>query len=286
MGILKHFCLKNRVDATHTALAPFPLLSSSLLTGEGWGESENVVRLRTAHINRSSGASLRLFHHRSQLTLTPTLSGQGRGTRQTRRTGFTLVELLVALTILALMSMMSWRGLDTVLRSRDAAIASRDKVNRLANTLEQMSADVRSATSGRSAAPIVLGATGFAMERELAQAAGPARRATVQWQFSNNALIRTVVAQTAEQSSALTVLPNVRSWEVAVFVNGNWLPGAEWLKQQEERLRAAQSPVPQPQAGIIAGGIASANTNKILALSVKLSMPEGDVTKILLTESL
>jgi general secretion pathway protein J len=169
--------------------------------------------------------------------------------------GFTLIELLVALTIMAMMSMLAWRGLDTVLRSRDAAIAARDRITRMSNALEQMSADVRSATSGRSATPIVMGATGFAMQRELAQANGPARRATVQWQFANNALIRTVQGETPEVSSTQAVLPG-------------------------ERARNAG----QAQAGIV--GAQLPNAGKIVALSIKLSLPEGDVTKILLGESL
>jgi hypothetical protein len=77
------------------------------------------------------------------------------------------------------------------------------------------------------------------------------------------------------------VLPGVRTWEVAVFVNGNWLPAAEWIKQQEERARNTG----QPQAGIVAAP-QPPNAGKIVALSIKLSLPEGDVTKILLGESL
>jgi prepilin-type N-terminal cleavage/methylation domain-containing protein len=205
--------------------------------------------------------------------------------------GFTLVELLVALTILAMMSMMSWRGLDSVLRARDAAITQRDKVARLANALEQMGADVRSATSGRAATPIVLGSTGFAMERELAQSNGPARRTTVQWQFSENTLVRTVVGETPQQTTVTPVLRNVGSWDLAVFVNGNWIPGADWLKEQEELLQQQTTqPPPPPRSDSANANAAAGNVNpvkgKIVALSIKLVMPEGEVTKILLTESL
>jgi hypothetical protein len=136
-----------------------------------------------------------------------------------------------------------------------------------------MSADVRSATSGRSAAPITLGATGFAMERELAQANGPARRATVQWQLADGALVRSVLGETAAETTVLRALPGVNSWAIAVFVNGNWLPAEEWLKQQEQP--------PQPQAGA-----AAPNAGKIVALSIKLNMPGGEVTKVLLGDSL
>ena len=39
-----------------------------------------------------------------------------------RRAGFTLVELLVALLILSLLAMMSWRGLDAVLATRERVL--------------------------------------------------------------------------------------------------------------------------------------------------------------------
>jgi general secretion pathway protein J len=232
-----------------------------------------------------SAVSMRFLRQKWLKKRMNTASNASKNTSRTN--GFTLVELLVALTILAMMSMMSWRGLDAVLRARDAAITQRDKVARLANALEQMGADVRSATSGRAAAPIVLGSTGFAMERELAQASGPARRATVQWQFSENTLIRTVVGETAQQTTVTPVLRNVNSWEVAVFVDGNWVPADQWLKQQAELLQQQTGePQPPPQQQGVPGGNINPNKSKIVALSIKLAMPEGDVTKILLTESL
>jgi general secretion pathway protein J len=206
-----------------------------------------------------------------------------RRSSDNRSLGFTLIELLVALTILALMSMLAWRGLDGVLRARDAAITARDKISRLQGALEQMGADVRSATSGRSNSPITIGATGFALERELAQANGPARRATVQWQLSEGTLIRTVQGEVSTDTAVLQVLPRVNSWTLAVYVNGNWLPAEEWLKQQSQ----VQAGVPaQPQAGAIAAGVSPANAGRIVALSIKLILPDGEVTKVLLTESL
>jgi prepilin-type N-terminal cleavage/methylation domain-containing protein len=259
MRVLSHSGLKKRMDSTCSI-------------------SQNSVIASTAKQSHRMLRLLRCARNDAACVAQPPRSASRRASYAK---GFTLIELLVALTIMAMMSMLAWRGLDTVLRSRDAAIAARDRITRMSNALEQMSADVRSATSGRSATPIVMGATGFAMQRELAQANGPSRRATVQWQFANNALIRTVQGETPEVSSTQAVLPGVRTWDVAVFVNGNWLPAAEWIKQQEERARNAG----QAQAGIVAAPQLP-NAGKIVALSIKLSLPEGDVTKILLGESL
>lgn len=199
-----------------------------------------------------------------------------------RASGFTLIELLVALTILALMSTLAWRGLDAVLRSRDAAISTRDKVTRLNNALEQMAADMRSATSGRAASPIALSADGFAFERELAQANGPSRRGTVAWQLSEGKLLRIVQNEASGENSVLQVMPNLKSWAIAVYVDGAWLPSEEWLKRQSQDSATPR----QPQAGIIQAAPAFGNAGRILALSIRLDLPEGPVVKVLLAESI
>lgn len=60
--------------------------------------------------------------------------------------GFTLIELLVAITILAFIAVMSWRGLDGIIRSRQALTAQMDQTRgaqlafaQLQNDLEQLS---------------------------------------------------------------------------------------------------------------------------------------------------
>lgn len=63
-----------------------------------------------------------------------------------RNHGFTLVELLVAITILAFIAVMSWRGLDGIVRSRQALTEQMDQTRgaqlafaQLQNDLEQLS---------------------------------------------------------------------------------------------------------------------------------------------------
>ena len=63
--------------------------------------------------------------------------------RPTRRsTGFTLVEVLVALFLMALLAALSWQGLDSVLRSRDASRVAVDDAVRLATVLTQWEQDL------------------------------------------------------------------------------------------------------------------------------------------------
>lgn len=56
--------------------------------------------------------------------------------------GFTLVELLVALAILSVMALMSWRGVDAMLRSDEALQADAREVRVLDVALSQWQADL------------------------------------------------------------------------------------------------------------------------------------------------
>ena len=63
--------------------------------------------------------------------------------------GFTLVEVLVALVGLALMAGLSWRGLDSMMRTRDASQQRVDEVAVLQTALAQWRTDLDAATAAR-----------------------------------------------------------------------------------------------------------------------------------------
>lgn len=67
-----------------------------------------------------------------------------RGGMRRRRAGFTLVEVLVALVVMALMAALAWRGVDGVLRSRDASREVLDRNLLLATWLSQWETDLQS----------------------------------------------------------------------------------------------------------------------------------------------
>ena len=64
--------------------------------------------------------------------------------RPHRRSGFTLVEVLVALFVMALMAALAWRGVDSVLKSRDAGRESVDRTMLLATLMSQWETDLQS----------------------------------------------------------------------------------------------------------------------------------------------
>ena len=64
------------------------------------------------------------------------------GSRRSRVGGFTLVEVLVALFILAIVAGLSWRGIDGMLRTRDASQERLERQLRLQSVIGQWEADL------------------------------------------------------------------------------------------------------------------------------------------------
>jgi general secretion pathway protein J len=56
--------------------------------------------------------------------------------------GFTLIELLIAITLLAVLAGMSWRGLDGLVRARDATQNRVNQISRVQTVLAQWQADL------------------------------------------------------------------------------------------------------------------------------------------------
>src|ERR1700748_611680 len=59
--------------------------------------------------------------------------------------GFTLIEMLVAIALLAVVAVLSYRGLDAILRSREALTAHMSSERAMSQLFAQMSVDVRNA---------------------------------------------------------------------------------------------------------------------------------------------
>ncbi len=56
--------------------------------------------------------------------------------------GFTLIELLVTISIMALMTLLSWRGIDGMMRTKDQLSARSDQVLTLQTALTQWTVDL------------------------------------------------------------------------------------------------------------------------------------------------
>ena len=59
--------------------------------------------------------------------------------------GFTLLELLIAVSLMAVLAVLGWRGLESVLTTRDRIVRASDDLRALSVTFTQMEEDLRRA---------------------------------------------------------------------------------------------------------------------------------------------
>lgn len=74
--------------------------------------------------------------------------------RRARSRGFTLVELLITISIMAIMTLLSWRGIDGMLRSRDQMQVRTDDVLTLQTALTQWTVDLDNISETQVVNPI------------------------------------------------------------------------------------------------------------------------------------
>src|SRR5471032_421874 len=61
--------------------------------------------------------------------------------RSSSRNGFTLVELLVAIGVLAMVAVLGWRGLDSIVRSREVLTSQLEQARGMQLAFAQMQSD-------------------------------------------------------------------------------------------------------------------------------------------------
>lgn len=88
-----------------------------------------------------------------------------------RAHGFTLLELLVASALLAVLAVLAWRGMDSVLRTRDRIVAASDDLRALSAAFAQFEQDLRATRLTPSLvpdeAPLAAATSGDAITAEL-----------------------------------------------------------------------------------------------------------------------
>ena len=149
-----------------------------------------------------------------------------------RHAGFTLLELIVAASILALIAVFSWRGLDTLLREREAIASSQEAIDVMQRSFARIERD---AMLARDAQIDDSGA--------LRLVAG---NSAVEYRFVNGALTRI-----ADEAAA----PMVLQGGIAKLVIEAWTAGAKggWVRVKGLATEPLAPPPQQPRpAGVVA----------------------------------
>ncbi len=117
-----------------------------------------------------------------------------------RSRGFTLIELLVAVGLMAVLAVLSWRGLETILQSRERLVSSSDELRALTQALSQLEEDLLHSAALR---PLDLGEQELRVQlggerqqqtlillREVNRLAMPTRLQRVLYEVRNGILVR------------------------------------------------------------------------------------------------
>jgi general secretion pathway protein J len=178
----------------------------------------------------------------------PSLPAAGRARRHLARQlcGFTLLELLVAISILAIVSMIAWRGLDSLISTRERLAPESDEVRALLTAFGQLERDLAQITTpavfGLSSSPVNVRPSTTGPVLEILRIApttvvAPTSVQTVFWRVADGALLRQVSAPRRsfdpnenEQLSSAPLLSNVKSIRVRLWRDVAWVdplaPGA------------------------------------------------------------
>lgn len=185
--------------------------------------------------------------------MTATLTAAPAGPR-----GFTLLELLVAITVLSVVSIIGWRGLETLVTTREHLEPLSDDVRALLTTLGQMERDLTQVANARflglTTSPLVVrGTDSGAMVQLIRVAPALAGRATEVQTVTYLVTDGTLVRQASPAQAELQTLPSDRLETARLLTNvrgmqvRTWVTNTGWV---DPLIDSGDAAAPPPAAGV------------------------------------
>ena len=159
--------------------------------------------------------------------------------------GFTLIELLVAIAILAVIAVLSWRGLDQIIRGRQTITNAMEDERVFAQFFDQMRIDVRNAASDDEAGEPAVAVNGNALQivRYMRAPGAAPRLVVVRYRITEGRILRYAsppLANIGEVRRALGGLEN-ENWNAVPLIGGIgaitarlYVPKVGWTTQMKD----------------------------------------------------
>ena len=209
----------------------------------------------------------------------------GHAPTRRRTPGFTLVEVMVALTIMAILAALAFRGIDALVRAKDAALLSTDRTLKLNTGMSQFEYDISQVIDSKVLPqPVMFDGATLRVARRT-----PDGIQLVLWSLQDRRWQRWASGSYVHMSeltdawmrsqqwdsisgNAITVLANVDAFQVYLCnPAAPGTPGCSWNNVQSTQGAAAPPPVQPGQAAPVVA--------QALAIRIGLKLPEGDITR-------
>ncbi|HTI16414.1 MAG TPA: prepilin-type N-terminal cleavage/methylation domain-containing protein [Trinickia sp.] len=169
------------------------------------------------------------------------------GAARTRRArGFTLIELMVAITIMAVIAVLSWRGLEQVVRARQTISHAMEDERVFAQFFDQVRIDAREAVTDDEVGQSAVSISGSMLQivRRFGMSGEPPRLQVVRYQVSDGLVTRYAsppIATPDELNRALSSSSGSGDWSAVPLIGGVgainarlFVPRTGWTTQMDE----------------------------------------------------